>query len=111
MVRAIHRTPFSAGRHWDGSPRIPQHPRPLQAAGTSPSPLLRAGQSSRCRQCGNRVDLYQRADHRPIALHPTELSAAHVPEPCRWHLSSGIAYPHGDGSPWFARPAWRSIAR
>ncbi|MEU8992848.1 DUF6083 domain-containing protein [Streptomyces sp. NPDC048558] len=73
-------------------------------AGTSPSRLLRAGQSSRCRQCGNPIDLYQRADQRPIALHPTELTTTHVPEPCRWHLSSGIAYPHGDGSPWCRIP-------
>ncbi|MER5944309.1 DUF6083 domain-containing protein [Streptomyces sp. NPDC001928] len=97
-------TTTPAGRHWDGSPRITRHPRPLQVAGTSPSRLLRAGQSGRCRQCGNRIDLYQRADQRPIALHPTELTATNVPEPCRWHLSSGIAYPHGDGSPWCRIP-------
>ncbi|SDP62266.1 hypothetical protein SAMN04487981_12943 [Streptomyces sp. cf386] len=93
-----------AGRHWDGSPRITRHPRPLQVAATSPTRLLRAGQSSRCRRCGNRIDLYQRADQRPIALHPTELTATLVPEPCRWHLGGGIAYPHGDGSPWCRIP-------
>lgn len=97
-------TPTPAGRHWDGSPRITRRPRPLHVAGTSPSRLLRAGQSSRCRQCGNRIDLYQRADQRPIALHPTELATVHVPEPCRWHLGGGIAYPHGDGSPWCRIP-------
>ncbi|MFD0008935.1 DUF6083 domain-containing protein [Streptomyces sp. NPDC127178] len=97
-------TPASAGRHWDGSLRITRRPRPLHVAGTSPSRLLRAGQSSRCRQCGNRIDLYQRADQRPIALHPTELATPHVPEPCRWHLGGGIAYPHGDGSPWCRIP-------
>ncbi|WP_332108887.1 DUF6083 domain-containing protein [Streptomyces gossypiisoli] len=70
----------------------------------SPSRLLRAGQSSRCRQCGNRIDLYQRIDQRPIALHPAELTADHVPEACRWHLSGGIAYPHGDGSAWCRIP-------
>ena len=69
-------------------------------AATSPSRLLRAGHSGRCRQCGNRIDLYQRTDQRPIALHPTELTADHIPESCRWHLSSGIAHPHGDGSAW-----------
>ncbi|MFB6641564.1 DUF6083 domain-containing protein [Streptomyces chartreusis] len=73
-------------------------------AGTSPSRLLRAGQSSRCRQCGNRIDLYQCADQRPIALHPTELDTVHVPEPCRWHLGGGIAHPHGDGRPWCRIP-------
>ncbi|MBX9365655.1 DUF6083 domain-containing protein, partial [Streptomyces sp. WAC04114] len=97
-------TPASAGRHWDGSRRTTRRPRPLQVAGTSPSRLLRAGQSGRCRQCGNRIDFYQRADQRPIALHPTELAATQVPEACRWHLSSGIAYPHGDGSPWCRIP-------
>ncbi|WP_256959411.1 DUF6083 domain-containing protein [Streptomyces viridochromogenes] len=69
-------------------------------AASSPSRLLRAGQSGRCRRCGNRIDLYQRPDGRPIALHPAELSAANVPASCRWHLSSGIAHPHGDGSAW-----------
>ncbi|MEV7068883.1 DUF6083 domain-containing protein [Streptomyces collinus] len=97
-------TPPSAGRHWDGSRRTTRRPRPLQVSGTSPSRLLRAGQSGRCRQCGNRIDLYQRADQRPIALHPTELAATQVPEACRWHLSSGIAYPHGDGRPWCRIP-------
>ncbi|WP_332112882.1 DUF6083 domain-containing protein [Streptomyces sp. ActVer] len=71
---------------------------------TSPSRLLRAGQHSRCRRCGNRIDLYPRTDQRPIALHPAELTAAHVPESCRWHLSGGIAHPHGDGSAWCRIP-------
>ncbi|MEU1259601.1 DUF6083 domain-containing protein [Streptomyces chartreusis] len=97
-------TPTPAGRHWDGSPRITRRPRPLRVVGTSPSRLLRAGQSDRCRQCGNRTVLYQRADQRPIALHPTELATVQVPEPCRWHLTGGIAYPHGDGSPWCSIP-------
>ncbi|MGW1163409.1 DUF6083 domain-containing protein [Streptomyces sp. NPDC002519] len=91
--------PSSAGRHWDGSPRI-RHPRPLRVATTSPSRLLRAGQSGRCRRCGHRIDCYQRTDDRPIALHPGELAVAHVPDACRWHLSGGIAHPHGDGSAW-----------
>ncbi|MFJ8536841.1 DUF6083 domain-containing protein [Streptomyces sp. NPDC093591] len=97
-------TPSTAGRHWDGSPRITRHPRPLRVAATSPSRLLRAGHSTRCRDCGHRIDLYQRTDQRPIALHPAELATAHVPEPCRWHLSGGIAHPHGDGSPWCRIP-------
>ncbi|MFD7817638.1 DUF6083 domain-containing protein [Streptomyces sp. NPDC059785] len=98
----MHPTP--AGRHRDGSPRVTRHPRPLHLAATSPSRLLRADQSSRCRQCGQPVHLYQRTDRRPIALHPAELPTAHVPEPCRWHLSGGIAHPHGDGSAWCRIP-------
>ncbi|AJE80385.1 hypothetical protein SLNWT_0009 [Streptomyces albus] len=78
--------------------------RSLQLAATSPSRLLRAGQSSRCRRCGNRIDLYQRADLRPIALHPAELAVSQVPEICRWHLDQGIAHPHGDGSAWCRIP-------
>ncbi|MFI6281805.1 DUF6083 domain-containing protein [Streptomyces sp. NPDC050988] len=94
----------STSRHRDGSPRTMHPRRPLRVAAASPSRLLRAGQSSRCRQCGHRVDLYQRTDQRPIALHPTELASADVPPPCRWHLSSGIAHPHSDGSPWCRIP-------
>ncbi|WP_234383236.1 DUF6083 domain-containing protein [Streptomyces dysideae] len=44
--------------HWDGSPRTRHTRRPLQVADTSPSRLLRCGQSGCCRLCGNRVDLY-----------------------------------------------------
>ncbi|MFF3277338.1 DUF6083 domain-containing protein [Streptomyces chrestomyceticus] len=95
--------PTPAGRHWDGSPRV-HRPRALRLAATSPSRLLRAGQSSRCRQCGQPVHLHQRTDQGPIALHPAELPTAHVPEPCRWHLSGGIAHPHGDGTPWCRIP-------
>ncbi|MCT9113308.1 DUF6083 domain-containing protein [Streptomyces mirabilis] len=90
--------------HWDGSPRTTHPRRPLRVAATSPSRLLRAGQSGHCRQCGNRIDIYQRADQRPIALHPTELATAHVPPSSRWHLSGGIAHPHGDGSDWCRIP-------
>ncbi|WP_232032740.1 DUF6083 domain-containing protein [Streptomyces lincolnensis] len=64
------------GCHWDGSPRTAPVRRPLRVAATSPSRLLRAGQSRRCRQCGNRIDLYPRTDGRPIALHPAELTTA-----------------------------------
>ncbi|NGO43064.1 DUF6083 domain-containing protein [Streptomyces ureilyticus] len=94
----------SAPCHWDGSSRATRPRRPLRVAATSPSRLLRTGQSSRCRACGNHIDFYQRADQRPIALHPAELAAAHVPASCRWHLSSGIAHPHGDGSAWCRIP-------
>ncbi|MGW3289426.1 DUF6083 domain-containing protein [Streptomyces sp. NPDC001002] len=97
-------TPTPAGRHWDGSHRTTRRLRPLRVAGPSPSRLLRAGQSRCCRQCGNRIDLYQRSDQRPIALHPVELAAADVPESCRWHLSGGIAHPHSDGSAWCRIP-------
>jgi hypothetical protein len=87
-----------------GSPRTRQPRRPLRVAATSPSRLLRTGQSGHCRGCGNRIDWHQRTDQRPIALHPTELATAHVPASCRWHLSSGIAHPHGDGSAWCRIP-------
>lgn len=81
------------------------HPRrPLRVTAASPRRLLRAGQSGHCRRCGNRIDVYQRTDQRPIGLHPAELTAADVPERCRWHLSSGIAHPHGDGSAWCRIP-------
>ncbi|MFD5670629.1 DUF6083 domain-containing protein [Streptomyces anthocyanicus] len=92
------------GRHWDGSPRTTRAHRPLRVAGTSPSRLLRCGQRARCRLCGNRIDVYPRSDQRPIALHPDELATAQIPEPCRWHLSCGIAHPHADGSAWCRIP-------
>ncbi|MFG2030494.1 DUF6083 domain-containing protein [Streptomyces sp. NPDC048825] len=100
----MHPNPLSTGRHWDGSPRTTHPRRPLRVAAASPSRLLRTGQSGRCRRCGNRIDFYQRADQRPIAMHPAELATAHVPVSCRWHLSSGIALPHGDGSAWCRIP-------
>ena len=103
-VPAMHPNTLPTGRPWDGSPRTAPPRRPLRVAATSPSRLLRAGQNGRCRHCGNRIDLYQRTDQRPIALHPAELTAAHVPASCRWHLSSGIAHPHGDGSAWCRIP-------
>lgn len=94
----------STGCPWDGGPRPVPVRRPLRVAATSPSRLLRTGQSGRCRACGNRIDFYQRADRRSIALHPAELAVAHVPASCRWHLSCGIAHPHGDGSVWCRIP-------
>ncbi|MFF0017997.1 DUF6083 domain-containing protein [Streptomyces sp. NPDC005374] len=97
-------TPSSPGCHWDGSPRISHRPRPLRVAPTSPGRLLRAGGRGRCRRCSHRLDLYQSTDQRTVALHPAELAAAHVPASCRWHLSGGIAHPHGDGSAWCRIP-------
>ncbi|MFH8804914.1 DUF6083 domain-containing protein [Streptomyces sp. NPDC017936] len=100
----MHPDPASTGRHWDGSPRRTRPRRPLRIADHSPSRLLRAGQTSPCRFCGHRTDWYQRPDGRPIALHPAELATTDVPEACRWHLNSGIAYPHDDGSGWCRIP-------
>ncbi|MEV0743436.1 DUF6083 domain-containing protein [Streptomyces sp. NPDC050549] len=100
----MHPNSAPTGRHWDGSTTTVPLRRPLRVAATSPSRLLRAGQSGRCHRCGNRTDLYQRADGRPIALHPAELATAHVPASCRWHLSGGIAHPHDDGSAWCRIP-------
>ncbi|MFG3398725.1 MULTISPECIES: DUF6083 domain-containing protein [Streptomyces] len=97
-------TPAPDGRHWDGSPRALRRPRTLRVTTTSPSRLLRAGQTGRCRHCGSRIDLYPRPDQRPIALHPAELTVTDVPKSCRWHLSGGIAYPHGDNSAWCRIP-------
>lgn len=94
----------STGRHWDGSPRPTPARRPLRVAATSPSRLLRCGQSVRCRLCGNRIEVYLRSDQRPVALHPDELATAQIPQSCRWHLSCGIAHPHGDGSDWCRIP-------
>ncbi|WP_405996677.1 DUF6083 domain-containing protein [Streptomyces sp. NBC_00829] len=100
----MHPNTASASCHWDGSPRTARPRRPLRVSATSPSRLLRTGQSGRCRQCGHRIDRYQRADQRPVALHPTELDASQIPAFYRWHLSGGIAYPHGDGSAWCRIP-------
>ncbi|MFJ1610960.1 DUF6083 domain-containing protein [Streptomyces sp. NPDC088253] len=100
----MHPNTPSAESHWDGSPRTARPRRPLRVTATSPSRLLRTGQSSRCHQCGHRIDRYQRADQQPIVLHPAEVDASQIPGPCRWHLSGGIAYLQGDGSPWCRIP-------
>ncbi|MGW1675195.1 DUF6083 domain-containing protein [Streptomyces sp. NPDC002324] len=68
------------------------------------SRLLRCGQHSRCRECGNRIEWYHRSGPRMVRLHPRELPAARVPADCRWHVSSGIAHPAGDGSSWCRIP-------
>lgn len=100
----MHPHPPATARHWDGSPLAPRRHRPLRVSATSPSRLLRTGQHSRCRTCGNRIEWYQRDNHRPIALHPAEFATTEVPAPCRWHLSCGIAHRHGDHSAWCRIP-------
>jgi hypothetical protein len=37
-------------------------------------------------------------------LHPRELPVTAVPATCRWHVSSGIAYPSDDGTEWCRLP-------
>lgn len=78
--------------------------RPLRATTTNPDRFPTAGQTRHCCACGNPTELFPRADHRLIALHPAELASAVIPEDCRWHLSAGIAHPSGDGSPWCRIP-------
>ncbi|MFI0714078.1 DUF6083 domain-containing protein [Streptomyces inhibens] len=102
---AMCTTTASAGRRWDGSPARPHHrPRALCVAADSPSRLLRAAQPSSCRDCGNRIDWYTRTNHHVISLHPHEVTATSVPASCRWHVSSGIAHPAHDGTPWCRVP-------
>ncbi|WP_228049386.1 MULTISPECIES: DUF6083 domain-containing protein [Streptomyces] len=94
--------PHDFAHRWDSAaPAVPR--RRLRVATSSPSRLLRQGQSRRCRECGNRVDWYPRADHRPIGLHPYELPTCPVPIACHWHLSGGIAY-RGADSAWCRIP-------
>ncbi|OIK04859.1 hypothetical protein BIV23_15250 [Streptomyces monashensis] len=66
----------------------------------SPTRLLRCAQRARCRECGNPVEWYHRGRDRPVPLHPQELPAAEMPAAYRWHVSSGLAHPAGDGSTW-----------
>ncbi|WP_221354821.1 DUF6083 domain-containing protein [Streptomyces beigongshangae] len=89
-----------SARRWDGSRASAPRRRSLRIAPDSTSRLLRCGQTASCRECGNPVEWYLRADDRLVQLHPHELSAARVPESCRWHVSCGIAHPVGDGSGW-----------
>lgn len=78
--------------------------RPPRATSTGPGRFLTAGQTRRCCACGNPIELFPRADHRLIALHPAELASAVIPEDCLWHLGAGIAHPSGDGRPWCRIP-------
>ncbi|MGW7406821.1 DUF6083 domain-containing protein [Streptomyces sp. NPDC054833] len=88
--------PSSAPRHWDGSP-VRDLRRSLHVELGRPTRLLRCAQRARCRECGNQVEWYHRVRDRPVRLHPRELPVAEVPAAYRWHLSSGLAYPAGDG--------------
>ncbi|MFE7856338.1 DUF6083 domain-containing protein [Streptomyces sp. NPDC057403] len=87
-------------RRWDGSRASGPQRRSLRIAPDSASRLLRCGQTSYCRACGNPVEWYVRGDDRLVQLHPHELPVTLVPEPCRWHVSRGVAHPAGDGSRW-----------
>ncbi|MET9080704.1 DUF6083 domain-containing protein [Streptomyces sp. NPDC004237] len=92
--------PSSAARHGDSSPALAYPRRSLRIDPDSPTRLLRCAQRGRCRDCGNHVEWYHRVRDRPVRLHPHELSAAEVPVEHRWHVSSGLAHPAGDGSAW-----------
>ncbi|WP_231628072.1 DUF6083 domain-containing protein, partial [Streptomyces sp. Z38] len=97
-------TPPPPARRWDGSPLAHRVRRSLRVSPDGVSRLLRCGQGDRCRECGNRIEWYHRGAQRPVRLHPHELPAARVPSVCRWHVSSGVAYPGGDGSDWCRLP-------
>ncbi|MEU5015609.1 DUF6083 domain-containing protein [Streptomyces sp. NPDC021749] len=98
-------TTASSGRRWDGSlVRLHHRSRALRVATDSPSRLLCSAQSSRCRDCGNRINWHTRTNQNPISFHPHEVPAASVPAPHRWHVSSGIAHPAHDGTPWCRIP-------
>ncbi|MEH0513404.1 DUF6083 domain-containing protein [Streptomyces sp. B21-079] len=89
-----------SARRWDGSYACTPQRRTLRVAPESANRLLRCGQSARCRECGNPIEWYLCSDERLVRLHPQELPVAHVPESRRWHVSSGVAHPSGDGSNW-----------
>lgn len=97
-------TPPPATPRWDGSPVHVPARRSLHINPGSVSRLLRCGQSDRCRDCGNRIEWYYRSCQRPVRLHPRELPVTAVPTACRWHVSSGIAHPAGDGTRWCRLP-------
>ncbi|MFJ6083206.1 DUF6083 domain-containing protein [Streptomyces sp. NPDC092369] len=94
----MHYSPLPRRRN--SGPALAHPRRPLCVDSDSPTRLLRCAQRDRCRECGNSVEWYQRVRDRPVRLHPQELSAAVVPSDHRWHVSSGLAYPSGDGSAW-----------
>ncbi|MET8682078.1 DUF6083 domain-containing protein [Streptomyces sp. NPDC004647] len=98
-------TPTPPGHRWDGTPHTAHHPRALRVTPTSASRLLRTAQTARCHDCTHPIDWYYRTEpHQPIALHPHELPTTTVPTTHRWHTSSGIAHPAGDGTPWCRIP-------
>lgn len=90
----------STPRRWDGSPAVAHPRRSLRVEHDSPSRLLRCAQRDRCRGCGNPVEWYDRSFARPVRLHPREVPTAQVPTTYRWHVSSGVAHPAGDGRAW-----------
>ncbi|MFJ4836202.1 DUF6083 domain-containing protein [Streptomyces sp. NPDC088747] len=100
-------TPHPAPRHQGGPPAAPRTRRSLQVSPDGVSRLLRCGKGGRCRECGNRIEWYPRGtgpQRGPVRLHPHELPAGRVPAGCRWHVSSGAAYPARDGSSWCRLP-------
>ncbi|MFF4510447.1 DUF6083 domain-containing protein [Streptomyces mirabilis] len=96
-------TPTSP-RRWDGSLAHVPARRSLRVSSDSASRLLRCGQNDRCRDCGNRIEWYQRMGERPVRLHPQELPTESVPATCQWHVSGGVAHPAGDGRAWCRLP-------
>ncbi|MEU9712620.1 DUF6083 domain-containing protein [Streptomyces sp. NPDC047967] len=91
---------------WDGTSARSPRSRSLRADAGSPTRLVRSAQPGRCPDCGNRVDWHPRTDGdgRRVGLHPQELPPAAVPAISRWHVSSGIAHPAHDGTPWCRIP-------
>ncbi|MBU5947658.1 DUF6083 domain-containing protein [Streptomyces sp. PAM3C] len=97
-------TPPPDDRRWDASPVHVPARRSLRVAPDAVSRLLRCGQSDRCRDCGNRIEWYQRGRHSAVRLHPGEVLVSAVPAACCWHVSSGVAHPSQDGTPWCRLP-------
>jgi hypothetical protein len=97
-------TPPPAAWRWDGSPVHFPARRSLRVAPDAFSRLLRCGQSDRCHDCGNWIEWYQRGRHSAVRLHPGEVLVSAVPAACRWHVSSGVAHPSEDGTPWCRLP-------
>lgn len=97
-------SPHSSARYWDGSRASAPQRRHLRVDPDGISRLLRCGQTGSCRECGNPIEWYVRSDEHWVRLHPQELPADGVPEDCRWHVSSGVAHPAGDGSRWCRLP-------
>ncbi|MQL61905.1 hypothetical protein F6Q10_04505 [Streptomyces vinaceus] len=76
----------------------------MRVAPDAVSRLLRCSQSDRCRDCGNRIEWYQRGRQSAVRLHPHEVPVTAVPAACRWHVSSGVAHPSEDGTRWCRLP-------
>jgi hypothetical protein len=67
----------------------------MRLHGSNESKLLRSTGGARCAYCGVWVEWFDRYDARRIPLSP-EVPARLVPEPYRWHVNRGIAYPGAD---------------